>query len=276
MKKNSLQIIAIVASAYLIISYFSVGKISYAKLEKKQPHIILSDTLKKEEVTTKNEEKTDPNNTPDIIYEPTIETINQLYDESSLEQRREVIDWTIARGYIGIDNPEDGELPFIDSDYNRYSLETLIELAKNGDAYANLMIGKILVSTNKNEAAIPYLYEDSINGYTSSMFELGDVYYHKFTQSETFPIDNSYLLESLAWYEAAHLMGDPTFIETDSHINHENEEFRISENDYTEIHTRAKNIYNEIQEKRLDRGMEPFDNSTPELLEKVYSLLRSE
>ncbi len=265
MNKIILQFLAIVASAYFIISYFSVEKkSSYEKLEKKQPHIILSDTLKNEVVTTKNEEKTDSNITPDIISEP---TIDQLIAEASLVQQQEIVDWTIARGYIEHDNPGESDPRFKrDSDYNTYSAETLIELAKSGDAYANLIISTQLVKADKYEAAIPYLYEDSINGYSSSMYKLGTAYFIKFLARETFPDDKPALVESLAWAEAAKLRGDPIGDSANRYLDHEREEFIISENEYNEILTRAQNIYNEIQEKRLNRGKGLFDNSAPELV----------
>ncbi len=266
MNKIILQILAIVASAYFIISYFSVEKnSSNEKLENKQPHITLSDALKKEVVTTnKNGKKTDPNITPDIISEP---TIDQLIAEASLVQQQEIVDWFIARGYLGLDKPSDSDPRYlILSDYNTYSAETLIELAKSGDAYANLIISTKLVIADKYEAAIPYLYEDSINGYSSSMYKLGHAYLLKFQMPETFPADKSALLESLAWAEAAQLRGDPYGESADRYIDHEREEYRITENEYNEILTRAQNIYNEIQEKRLNRGKGLFDNSTPELL----------
>ncbi len=237
-----------------------MGKIiSNEKLEKKQPHITPSTALKKEAATT-NEKKTDTNNTPDIIFEP---TADQVLNDATPEEQYEVQDWMIARGYISD----------LESDYSTYSAKTLKELADAGDAYANLVISTKLLQANKDELAMPYLYEDSINGYTNSMRELGHIYKMKFTRSFNIDnsTDNSNLLEGLAWYEVARLRGDPFGEGADRFINHEKEPFRITENEYNEIQTRAQNIYSELQEKRTDRELGLFDDSTPEILINAFS-----
>ena len=180
--------------------------------------------------------------------------------ELSPEEMLEIIKWGEKRGYF------EGESP-----YHGYDKNILEELANNGDPLAQLEIGDWYSKNNRLSKARTYFVEASINGYSYSlvqlsMIELGDFLKNPDRQESQ---ANHKLLLSYAYLEVGLMRGDfnaQTLL--DSYDT--DKIYHLSEEEHSQAISMARQIYAQYEAIREDRGLGPFDNSTPKGLWKIY------
>lgn len=174
--------------------------------------------------------------------------------------------WQEERGYLNSGRNVDN--------YAYYDVETLRVLAENGDPKAQLLYGRHAWMNDRNfEAAKEAFINATVQGYTSSLNELGGMHLNLFEQAqreEKPEAAREYLITAYAWWETGMLRGDKTLYWTQNSYAPEEP---FSEREQDVIKQRAQEIYNYLNTKRSESGLSEFDNHTPVVLDEVFTHL---
>lgn len=174
------------------------------------------------------------------------------------EEMLELIKWSQNRGYWGKENP-----------YHGYSFDSLKSMADLDDPLAQYMVGRELRSKGKLKESKKYLQLASINGLTSSLVELSSIskvqYLNNYLSGE---YNSNELISAYAYLKVAIKRGDPnatTLLESLSLTD----QSKLSDAQRIKVEIKAEEIYSELLQARLAKGMNDFDNSIPDSLWKV-------
>jgi hypothetical protein len=180
-------------------------------------------------------------------------------DEAS---KAKIIDWFESRGVYGFHGPDEK------NDYQNYDVETLKKLSDAGDIRAMHLLAEKADTIAESNGI---LYNAAIYGSTGALSRIAlsiEVEFdieHKTTEER-----KPYIIESLAYYEAAQIRGDwwgkiqggesllqryPTDLSTDDKLN---------------IQKRGQDIYDTLQQRRAQMDLGEFDNSVPDEVIKFY------
>ena len=205
------------------------------------------------------------------------ETINKYEDETT--------ELLIDRGYwfentlTSSDNILNNRL----GDYGSYSDETLHQLAEQGDGKASMMLTFSSPERSKNEfesetdniehyyqKTIKYAYNATVDGYSAGILVI--VSTHLTQAKQNVQTEQEHFLDALAWGYVARKRNDPLSILLETLIVPPVE---FTQEDKKLAMLKAETIYAELEERRQEKGLPPFDNSYPEFLEPVYSCLKT-
>lgn len=174
--------------------------------------------------------------------------------------------WQEERGYLNSGKNVDN--------YAYYDMETLRVLAENGDPKAQLLYGRHAWMNDRNfEAAKEAFINATVQGYTSSLNELGGMHLNLFEQAqreEKPEAAREYLITAYAWWETGMLRGDKTLYWTQNAYSPKKP---FSEREQDVIKQRAQEIYSYLSTKRNESGFSEFDNHTPVVLDEVFTHL---
>lgn len=185
----------------------------------------------------------------------------------SPQNAAEVNDWFGARGYDfgkGSNN-----------EYASYDIDTLEKLAQAGDVRAMKYWGKAVYGTvgGFEKAKASYI-NAAIHGSTDAINAVGLAMESSlYSNAKLAEEKNIAALEILAWYNAAALRGDrlPAIIGSKDFIKIN--KLDLSEEDQQKIQTRSKEIYDDLVQKRRALGLDEFDNSVPDSVNRYLDFL---
>jgi hypothetical protein len=183
--------------------------------------------------------------TPDI-------TQNEMLD---------LIEWNQSRGYFAKNNP-----------YNDYELETLGELSNQGDALAELTLGKRLVSMGNIKDGGILLLNASIAGYTSSLSDLSSIELSKYLKGKDKSDSEMSLIMAYAYVKVAEIRGDvnsKTLLES---LN-SNSIYKLTDKQLISVEEHTEETYQYLQNARQQKGLSKFDNSRPKALAKLQEII---
>lgn len=211
---------------------------------------------------------------PSPVLEPSVSPMNDIMQKPdkrfgvfSDEDMAELERWHEQRGYLNPGRSED--------DYTYYDDDTLRILAENGDPKAMLLYGRRAWANNKDyEAAKEALVNATVHGYTSSLNELGGInhnLYEKEAKEGQARVARDYLINAFAWWEVGMMRGDKTLYWSQKHYAPREQPFTDEEK--SAIAQRANDIYAHLSEQRYNQGLAEFDNSTPKVIDEVFSHL---
>lgn len=176
--------------------------------------------------------------------------------------KAKIIAWFESRGVYGFHGPDEH------NDYKNYDIETLRKLSASGDIRAMHLLADKAESISESNGI---LFNAAIYGSTGALSQIG------LSLETEFDIGNKsaeerkpYVMESLAYYEAAQLRGDwwGNIQAGDSLLKRYPTD--LSAFDKNEIQKRAKEIYDDLQQRRNQLGLGDFDNSVPDEVIKFY------
>lgn len=176
--------------------------------------------------------------------------------------RAKIIEWFESHGVYGFRGPDE------QSDYQNYDLETLKKLGDSGDIRALHMLAGKAESIGESNAI---LFSAAIHGSTGALSQIALSLETEFDiRNKSVEERKPYIMESLAYYDAAQLRGDwwGNIQGKDSLLKRYPTEFLDVEKAY--IQNRAQEIYDDLQQKRTQMGLGDFDNSVPDEVIKFY------
>lgn len=190
-------------------------------------------------------------------------------------------DWLENHGYFGGLRSERGMQAQHFGDYGSYSDESLRQLADNAnDAKAQLILGWRLSEEGEHEAARPYLEQAAVNGYTSPLRRLREDHGRKALDDDLPQAERrEHYEKSLAWANVAARRQSPMaeFEQKLFDIAREHG-FRdhLPEADPESVERLTEEFYRELETRRQQRDLGPFDNSRPEIGDEFEHHLQSE
>lgn len=216
---------------------------------------------------------------PESCYRP------EDSDEYLEDLDREVDEWRERRGYL-IDewaydyNEENGDYFQYHGSYGGYDEESLIELGKAGDLRALFVLYQnnqfsdeirewarwtaVMYGATNLDAPRDHFLQAFFNATEAyeQLDEAGN------PNSELLEKAKKELMRSLAWRELLALRGDPSkfFVAREFMFKQFNDNglpFFLTDDDLELITRKAREMYDELNEKRLERGLAPFDDSVP-------------
>jgi hypothetical protein len=177
--------------------------------------------------------------------------------------------WMEARGHYG---PDDGSL----NEYKAYDLETLERLADAGDLKAMVALSWLYLSPEQlvhPDSLIKYeriLHKAALYGSTEA---LGSLSMHTAKlEPGTREVKRENLLEAFAWAHVGTLRGDMYPSEnamSDARIH----DFEFTDAAIAQIKSRAHEIYNQLEQERIEMGLGKFDNSRPPEVDNLFKNL---
>lgn len=188
----------------------------------------------------------------------------ELTESAKLKAGEEHKNWLRDHGYL----LEEREV------YESYGEETLKELARTGDLTAL----EVLSDSSDKEVRMSAAREAAIYGSTGTAimpivvdFEIRA----RQLKKEGKPKEaKNMLLKSFAWQEYAALRGDYTHVKGTVHrLQKGNTVMEVKPEDHEKISAMANEIYSDLNEERLSRGLPPFDEDQPKVVENLNSLL---
>lgn len=181
---------------------------------------------------------------------------------------REIKEWFAARGNYNFEDPAGQD------DYKNYDLEVLKKLGEVGDVRA---IHQLIEKADDLNAKANLSHRAAIYGSTAAIERLGFLIEDKAQlKFKTLDEQKPHLIEILSYFEAAKLRGDESV-----NIFSGNDLLRkyptdLSREDLSNIKSRAKDIYNDLQKSRMEVGLGEFDNSVPQSVGEYFKELNSE
>lgn len=177
--------------------------------------------------------------------------------------------WMEARGHYGPDNDSLNE-------YKAYDLETLERLAEAGDLKAMSTLSWLYLSAEQlvhPDSLIKYeriLHKAALYGSTAALGNLS-IYAAK-QEPGTRVVKHENLLEAFAWAHVGALRGDMYASEnamSDARIHN----FEFTDVTIAQIKNRAHEIYNKLEQERIEMGLGKFDNSRPPEVDNLFKNL---
>ncbi|WP_323814128.1 hypothetical protein [Cellvibrio sp. NN19] len=187
------------------------------------------------------------------------ESWSPMGDEAN---REKIIGWFESRGIYSFRGPDEK------NDYQNYDLATLQTLSAQGDIRAMHLLAK---KADNIAASNGILLNAAIHGSTGALSEIGLSLETEFDVRNKSAEDRKpYVMESLAYYEAAQLRGDwwGNISYSDSLLNRY--PMDLTDFDKSQIQKRAQEIYDDLQQRRTQLGLGDFDNSVPDEVIKFY------
>jgi hypothetical protein len=177
--------------------------------------------------------------------------------------------WQLERGY------PDGT-----NTYSNYDEGTLTKLADSGDIQAMHALADLYIDENHLEkygfkAATEIYNRAAIYGSTNALLHLAIMKSSGLvTIDESDPLHRQNALEILSLLNVAALRGDrmPNISFGDSIRK---KDIVITEDDEKYIQARSQEIYNELQQKRIELGLSSFDNSVPDATKRFFDIIES-
>jgi hypothetical protein len=172
-----------------------------------------------------------------------------------------VKNWMEARGHYG---PDDDSL----NEYKAYDLETLERLAEAGDLKAMVALGWLYLSVERYgrpDSLVKYegiMKRAALYGSTAALGSLSSF------QSKPEVTDED-LIERFAWAHVGTLRGDMWPSEnamSDARIY----KFEFTDAAVTQIKARAHELYNQLEQQRIEMGLGNFDNSRPPEVDNLF------
>lgn len=186
----------------------------------------------------------------------------QLTNEEKLEAEA----WFSKKGQVGK----------VNSEYLAYSAETLEKLVKNGDVDAIVPLGFEYLRRSGPEAAYQFYLEMAARGYTHVFSQIGNLEAsYKYEKASSAEEQSLAAMEVLAAYNVAKLRGDRWPNIADASFFVRRNKIELSEQDKRKIEVRSQEIYDQVQQKRVELGLGQFDNSVPESVKKYFDYLES-
>ena len=169
-------------------------------------------------------------------------------------------------------------------DYSTYSEDALRQLADQGDGKASMMLTLTLqqqinkqtentlnASEQQKNQIIKHAYNAVVEGYSAgALIIMGTYINHSRLASSK---DNDYSLQALTWGYVGQRRNDPLSVLFEKFTNHRIE---FSEEDKKIAQKKAIEIYKNLELKRQEKGLPPFDNSYPNFLEPAYGCIKPE
>lgn len=190
---------------------------------------------------------------------PSSEKWNPMGDSAS---RKEILDWFASRGNFSFDDPS------APSDYKQYDTAVLEQMGEQGDLRA---LNELVNRAETLEQRKPILVKAAMFGSTAAITRLGTA-----IESE-FQIDNlpsverkAYILEAMAFYEAAEIRGDWWGKINDGASLLKRYDIDLNGEEKKLIATRAKELVENFEKMRVEKGLQKFDNSVPDSVIKFY------
>ncbi len=185
-------------------------------------------------------------------------------------ERVEKDQWLVERGHVEL------ETGVGIAEYSTYDIGALKKLANEGDARAVEALAVNEWKQKGYDAAIQIYTEAAAKGSTVALSSIGQVIDTAMYRNAKTPEEkHAAALEVLSYGEAANLRGDRLpKIQNESAFIQLNK-IVLTDNDRKEIDTRAKEIYDQIQNKRYELNLGDFDNSVPESVQKYYIRLET-
>ncbi|MES2823232.1 MAG: hypothetical protein V4732_06510 [Pseudomonadota bacterium] len=150
------------------------------------------------------------------------------------------------------------------SDYNQYEESTLKSLAEGGDLKAMMLLGDNAIKNNDTEKAEHYFEIAALRGSTFAIDRLSILSAPKqFSGYAPEAEKNQSFYETMAYAAVAEMRGDTFLANSRRNSLIENEKLNFNSDDYDHIDTRAKEIYNDFQARRIQLGLGDFDNTAP-------------
>jgi hypothetical protein len=169
--------------------------------------------------------------------------------------------WEESRGYF---SATDYQI------YESYGPETIRSLASNGDIKAIYALAKLqaLDGADKNQIISTYL-EAATLGSTQALILASGIartkrHFVQFDGPDGDTLFKKEMLESLSLSHVALMRGDKAAL---GKINETKVNLNLTQDDEIYIEKRSREIYNELEAKRLALGLGPFDNSIPEVVD---------
>ena len=176
--------------------------------------------------------------------------------------KAKIIEWFESRGVYGFRGPDE------QNDYKNYDVETLRKLSLSGDVRAmHVLADKAETIAESNGI----LFNAAIHGSTGALSQIALSLETEFDLvNKSVEERKPYVMESLAYYEAAQLRGDwwGNILAGESLLKRYPTD--LSALDKSEIQKRAQEIYDDLQQRRTQMGLGNFDNSVPDEVIKFY------
>lgn len=194
----------------------------------------------------------------------------------------ELNEWRFARGYLSPDAEKEQNV------YNSYAEDALRVLAKDGDITALHVLadrygdldyirshGIDVLSVAKIRDG--FLTEAAIRGSTRALMEISLQYESEYaSKAESLEEKKAVEIEKLAIRKVAYLRGDPESYLSGLKISKSVYGVDIGGDEKERIDIRAKEIYEQLQEKRKSLGLDSFDNSVPGVVKNFYESIYGE
>jgi len=166
------------------------------------------------------------------------------------------------------------------NDYDNYDMSTLQKLAESNDIQAMHALATLYLSEKYGleygfKYAEPLYWKAAILGSTTALTELASIHDSKYRYGKYTPEEKrTAILEALAIHKVAALRGDRFGLITIGRIMLDNNGMRdISIAEEKFVDARTHEIYLDLQTKRSDLGLGPFDNSVPDSVKRYFEKL---
>lgn len=161
------------------------------------------------------------------------------------------------------------------SDFNSYDLNTLEKLAESSNDLKVLhaLAHRYMTSGLRDKATETY-EAAALHGSSNALIQIGEYYSADYAVNRELSIEEKRKLAqlTLGYHQAALLRGDyyavpsaKTFIDVHGIVLNENDQARVAEI--------AKQIYDELQAKRIELGLGKFNDTVPDGVKGFYSTL---
>ena len=191
-------------------------------------------------------------------------------DENGLtkEDALEFSEWQYKHGYQRLD--EQGDLVL--SDYEEYPEAALIKLAAQGDPEAMILLARKNLYQHRNYAAAEQYFADaSIHGYTNSLAELANLKFlhtRRYLGEDNLEQAVAQAEEGFAWLEVGLMRGDKIIQLSKSTYESQYPQDKAARD---RIDARAKAIYEQLNQQRIQYGLGEFDNSYPKAMDALFN-----
>lgn len=259
-KKNKLIFLSaiLILLLFFLINSFMPTLFATSEVDQKKNslgEVIISKKNNAEIVLAEGEQKKLP------IEKPieTKEGWSPMGDEAS---KAKIIAWFESRGVYYFRGPEEQD------DYKNYDVETLKKLSISGDVRAMHTLADKAESIAESNGI---LFNAAIHGSTGALMRIGSSLETEFDiENKSVEERRPYIVESLAYYEAAQLRGDWWGNISDRDSLLKRYPIDLSAVDKSHIQKRAQEIYDDLQQRRTQMGLGDFDNSVPDEVIKFY------
>lgn len=175
--------------------------------------------------------------------------------------------WLKERGYFSY---EDFKA------FETYDDNTLIELGKSGDKLALNVLYTRYIERNERDKAIPLIKEAIARGSSSALADLAIFTLPSYSNEDNLDSRKNAVIETFAVYRVAEMMGDlqvsAVGLKTEkASLEKRYGNLNLTDEDYDLINKRAKELFSEFREERLNLGLGEFDTSTPKMFSEKYS-----
>lgn len=183
-------------------------------------------------------------------------------DKAQLEQ---LLRWKADRGWFDLLSEDFNGAP----DYRNYPNDALEKLAEEGDLRALHTLARQPIKT---EEYIEILTKAATYGSTYALIQIanGITTQKEFIPNPTEENKRLAIIDALAYVEVVKMRGDITASKEHAMTIQNAYHFVPSEGESQLIQEKAQVIYNDLNSKRKELGLEEFDNSVPPLIESYH------